>query len=75
MCKMHIRWITDALKQEPMTASQIMDTMTWRRSCPTMNELGNYLSKWPQFQKTTKEVKQVYMTGGASYVAVWKLKE
>jgi hypothetical protein len=39
-----------------------------------MNELGNYLSKWPEFVKTNVEVKQVYMTGGASYVAVWKLK-
>jgi hypothetical protein len=74
MCKMHIRWIKQALSERDMTASEIMDSMTWRRSCPTMNELGNYLSKWPEFEKTNKCVKQVYMTGGASYVAIWRLR-
>lgn len=74
MCKMHIRWITQALEQRPMTAAEILDTMTWRRNCPTMNELGNYLSKWPEFEKAILPVRQVYMTGGASYVAVWKLR-
>tara|TARA_E500000331_G_C16619000_1_gene439333 strand:- start:220 stop:447 length:228 start_codon:yes stop_codon:yes gene_type:complete len=75
MSKMHIRWIKQALENGPLTASQIMDRMTWRRSCPTMNELGNYLSKWSEFEKAPKEIQQHYMCGGVSYVALWRLRK
>ena len=74
MSKMVIRWIKETLEDGPLTAAQIMDRMTFRRNCPTMNELGNYLSKNPEFIKSLDMVHQHYMTGGQSYVAVWKLR-
>ena len=75
MSKRHIRWIAEVLENGPLTTSQIIDKMSWRKSCPTTNEVSNYLGKSPLFQKSTKEVRQKYMTGGASYVAVWKLRK
>ena len=75
MSKMHIRWIAEVLENGPLTTSQIIDKMSSRKSCPTTNEVSNYLARSPLFLKSTKEVRQKYMTGGASYVAVWKLRK
>ena len=56
MCKMHIRWITQALSLgKPLTAREILETMIHRRSCPTMNELVNYLAKFPEFKRYDSE--------------------
>lgn len=74
MSKMVIEWIELALQDGPLTASLIMDTMSHKRSCPTMHQLGNYLAKSKKFEKVPIEVKQEYMTGGSSYVSQWRLK-
>ena len=52
MCKMHKRWVILALSPgNPLTAREILETMIHRRSCPTMNELVNYLAKYPEFKR------------------------
>jgi hypothetical protein len=73
MCKMHIRWIESALSERNMTSREIMETMVHRRSCPTMNELSNYLSKNPKFY-IVREVNQRYITRAASSVAIWGMR-
>ena len=75
MCKMHMRWIAETLKDGPLTTAQIIEKMSWRKSCPTTHEVGNYLAKNPMFVKSTLQVRQRYMTGGASYVSTWRLKK
>ena len=75
MSKMVKVWIKDALKNGPLTATQIMDSMAHRRSCPSMPQLGNYLAKSREFEKLPKEARQGYMAGGASWVAVWRLRD
>tara|TARA_Y100000401_G_C8321545_1_gene225571 strand:- start:1253 stop:1480 length:228 start_codon:yes stop_codon:yes gene_type:complete len=74
MSKMVLKWIEEALQDGPMTAGGIMETMSHKKSCPTMHQLGNYLAKSKQFEKAPLEVKQAYMGGGSSWVAVWRLR-
>ena len=65
MGKMVMKWIEEALTKKPMTAIEIMETMSHRKSCPSMHQLGNYLGKSSKFEKLPVETKQAYMGGGS----------